>query len=150
MNFVVRNIERTCLNSEAYVKLLRKFGVGIENDVVISFDLRLKNYGSYRYNSSKKKHIILISPTECKKEEDVKLSSMDETYNLISTTLHELKHAMQQEELKAALWSKKYSCAKHVRNPLMAEFYSVSEVDARVFENKSLLSAVEFYNSCCK
>lgn len=104
----------------------------------------LKIFGQYKFDFEKKQHIIRISP---KKNKHKTYSDENaQKFQFISTTLHELKHAMQKEEFGAGFWSKAYSSSKQINEPDFSEFYSKCEVDARVFENENVLSAVETYN----
>jgi hypothetical protein len=104
----------------------------------------LKDFGQYKFHEEKKVHIIRISPSRHKYR-----TYSDENaqkFQFISTTLHELRHASQKEDLGAEFWSKSYSYSKQIDNPDFSEFYSKCEVDARIYENKHVLPAVEAYN----
>jgi hypothetical protein len=102
-------------------------------------------FGQYKFNDEKKIHIIRISPRRHKYK-----TYSDENaqkFQFISTTLHELRHASQKEELGTTMfWSRSYGYSKQIDNPNFSEFYSKCEVDARIYENKHVLPAVEAYN----
>jgi hypothetical protein len=148
MNVEVRHTDRTCLNEKAYIKLVRKYAK-LKYKLIISFDDRIKAYGQYNFDPNKRTHIIKISP---KRNKTVQEESVDETvykiktvdsngekYQLISTTLHELKHAIQKEELGEAFWNKHYSAATDIKNKGLADFYSECEAEARIYENTNIL-----------
>lgn len=118
--------------------------------------IELKIIGQYSFDPLKRLHVIRISP---KKSKIIQEDSMDENiytvknvdkngekYQAISTTLHELKHAMQKEEMGQNFWDKKYACAKDIKNSSLSDFYSQCEVEARSFENLNIIAAIEFYN----
>jgi len=151
MNLTIRHISRTSLNEEAYRKLLKKYFSKLKNDTILSFDLRIKDFGYYIYDLSNEIHHIKLSPIlNSYNDNGIKLDEGAEKYNLISSTLHEFFHATQKEELGKDFFSKKFGCAKDIENPDAADFYSTCEVEARSFENKNILEAVSFYNLCCK
>lgn len=138
----IRHLERTCLKEQAYLKLVRKYAK-LKHKLIISFDNRIKAFGQYRFDSIKRAHIIKISPTKNKiTEENSKWKIVDEggeKYQLLSTTLHEIKHALQKEEKGEAFWNKHYSMASDIKNNSLADFYSECEAEARVFEHTNIL-----------
>lgn len=143
-NVVILGIHKTCLDYDPYLRLAKKYTSSLKNDVVISFDLRLKTiYGYHSYNFETKTHKIQIGPKTCGSKNDKEV----QIYSYIATTIHELKHAMQQEKLGAAFESKKYSKNKDIKDNSMSEFYSVLEIEARIFEEQNLSAAVKFYNT---
>lgn len=149
MEITFRHLYRTCLDESAYIKLIKKYSAKLEYPVLIVFDLRIKDYGNYIFDSNKKIHCIKISPNECGfTSEGVKLDEAAEKYHLISTTIHELYHAQQYEALGREFWNKKFSCASEIEHASTADFFSKCEIDARTHENKHLLAAVEYYNRC--
>jgi hypothetical protein len=149
MEIKVNHIDRTCLNKEAFLKLIKKYTKNLKYDVLISFDLRIKDYGSYIFDTAHARHLIRISPIECSFAKDkVKLEEAAEKYNLISTFLHEKHHAFQYETMGYQFWSKKYSCTVEIESPSATEYFSECEVSAREFENKHVIKAVKYYNSC--
>jgi len=149
----VRHIEKTCLESEPFFKLCKKHASKLEKDLLIVFDLRIGCYGTHWFDSKKQLHIIRISPEKCRHYRDEKgvIKKLDleaEKYNIISTVVHEIRHAQQKEEMGISYWNKKCHYAEEIRNPGYKSYYSEIEADARTYENKYVLSAVEFYNSC--
>jgi hypothetical protein len=151
MNITLRHFERTSLNEQAFLKLVKKYAHNLMHDVVISFDNRISTYyGEHSYDSDKKIHFIKISPKKCTKFEKKIIDAHGQKYNFLSTVIHELKHASQQDQLGREFWSRQYSCAKGVKNLAAAEFYSEKEIEARIFENENVVAAVEYYDSCCK
>jgi hypothetical protein len=144
----VRHIDRTCLNEKAFLKLVRKYAK-LKYRLIISFDNRIKAYGQYNFNPTKRIHTIKISP---KRNKTIQETSIDESvcktktvdsngekYQLISTTLHELKHALQKEERGEAFWNKHYSEATEIKDISLADFYSECETEARTFEHTNIL-----------
>jgi len=149
MEIYIRHLYKTCLQESAYIKLIKKYASKLEYDILIVFDLRIKDYGNYIFDSKKKLHSIKISPNKCGfTDEGVKLDDGAEKYHLISTTIHEIYHALQYEELGREFWNKKYGCATEITHPDTADFFSKCEIDARAYENKNLLQAVEYYSRC--
>ena len=149
MEIKINHICRTNLNEEAFLKLIKKYTKKIKYDILISFDLRIKDYGSYIFDTEKKRHYIAISPIQCCYTKDkVKLDEGAEKYNLISTFLHESCHAFQYEDMGYKFWNQKYSCAAEIENASATEYFSECEVSARLFENEQILKAVKYYNSC--
>lgn len=69
-----------------------------------------------------------------------------EKYQALATTLHELKHAIQKEELGLDFWKRNYSCAIEIKDTSLADFYSQCEIEARSFENSNILLGVSIYN----
>lgn len=144
----VRHIDRTCLDEKAYTKLVRKYAK-LKYRLIISFDNRIKAYGQYSFNPTKRIHTIKISPKRNKiiqensiDESVYKVKTVDsngEKYQLLSTTLHELKHALQKEERGEAFWNKQYSEASEIQNNSLADFYSECETEARTFEHTNIL-----------
>lgn len=153
---MIKHIERTCLNEKAFIKLVKKYAK-LKYKLVIVFDNRIKDYGQYNFDPEKRIHTIRISPKKNKiVQEDssietvykvIKVDANGEKYQLIGTTLHELKHAIQKEERGTEFWSKKYSCASDIKNTSLADFYSECEIEARQFEHNALLEAVDLYNN---
>lgn len=143
-NIEVRHCERTCLNAQAYIKLIETYA-NLKNKIIICFDKRIKAFGQYAFDANKKAHIIRISPKENKK--NTNFDENAQKFQLISTTLHELRHAMQKEDLGVTFWSKSYNYSKQISNPNFSEFYSQCEVDARIYESTNVLDAVDVYNN---
>jgi len=146
MDIEVRYIERTCLKEKPYIQLIKKYiGLRTDKDIKIIFDLRLKkNYGTYYYDFDKRKHIISIMPYVRHKT-----TQTHEMYALIGTTMHELKHLIQREELGY----KKFMSSKFNRNEQIvgsdgSSWFSECEIQARIYENSKVISAVEYYNAC--
>jgi HSP90 family molecular chaperone len=148
MNIEIRHLDRTFLQEEALLKVIKKYSHNLNYNILISFDKKISGYGLYNFDLKKKCHIIKISLTNCCfTENEERLDTNSEKYNLISTLIHELCHANQKETLGSTkFWSNKYGCAKFVKNEFLAGFYSKSEVEARIYENKHVLQAVELYN----
>lgn len=119
--------------------------------------IELKIIGQYYFDTKKRTHTIRISPKKNKTvlENSVvqnvfKVKTVDseaEKYQLISTVLHEIKHALQKEERGIDFWNAKYSCASDIKNNSLKDFYSECEIEARTFEHTNMLNAVETYNN---
>lgn len=149
MEVEIKHLYRTCLDEKASIKLVKKYCKKFKNDITIIFDLRIKDYGSYNFDSEKKSHIIKISPKNCCfTPEGAKLDFGAEKYLLISTLLHELHHANQYEKMGYKFWNSKFTCASEIENTASTEYFSQCEVEAREFENKHIIAAVAYYNRC--
>ena len=122
------------------MKLVKKFSKS-EKDIVLIFDNRIASAGVYEYNCKKKRHEIRVSSKDLEFDDP-----QAKVYELISTILHELKHLQQQENLGANTFeSEKFAMNKCIKNPEAAAYFSDREIEARIFEEKNVLSAVEFY-----
>jgi hypothetical protein len=99
----------------------------------------LKIIGQYIFDAKKRTHIIRISPKLNKAKTNG--DSNAEKYQLVSTVLHEVRHAQQKEERGMEFWRKRYNTAVDVIHPAFSDFYSECEIDARTFENANVLSA---------
>lgn len=140
---VIRNIQRTNLREYSLAKLVKKFSKS-EKDISITFDARISDFGSYIYNGEKQRHEIKISSKTFQFNDP-----SSKTYELIGTILHELKHVQQQEDLGTrSFFSEKFALNKCIKNEAAATYYSLCEVEARLFEEKNVLSAVEYYWKC--
>ena len=149
MEIIIKNLYRTCLEEKAFVKLVKKYSKKFKYSIVISFDLRIRDYGNYNFDSTKNCHLIKISPQNCSFANDgEKLDFGAEKHLLITTFLHELRHAWQYEKMGWKFWNKKFGCASEIEHPSSTEYFSKCEVDARQFENRHILNAVEYYNGC--
>lgn len=147
MKVEVRYIERTCLELKAYTKVLRKYSK-LKHKLKIVFDNRIKDYGQYHFDSAKRVHTIRISPKKNKITQENSIvdtvytvktvDASGEKYQLIATTLHELKHAIQKEERGVEFWNKKYSCASDIKNKSLQDYYSECEIEARTFEHTNI------------
>ena len=147
----IRHIDRTALLEEPFVKLVKKYSHQLEHDILIVFDKRISCLGMHTYNHKKQLHTIRISPIYnlLDPAKNIKFDYGAELHNVISTLLHELKHAHQRESLKKSALSVDYCVANDILNPEMAEYYSTCELEAREYECKNISKAVEYFNSCC-
>lgn len=157
MDIEIRYIHRTCLEKKAYNALLQKYTKGLKYNLQIVFDNRIVSMGHHYFDNKKKIHIIRISPKKNKYStrdslgiDIYKLSPATEKYNLIGVTLHEIKHAKQFEEMGSKFHSKNFTLTKEIRDPEYSNWYSRCELEARTFESKNLLAAIEYYNNSCK
>jgi len=150
MNIVFKYLDRSCLDEDGLKRIIKKYGSALKYDVVVVFDLRIRDFGTYEFSSTKRKHIIRISPIKCCYNDDGSRKNKSvEKYEVISALIHELRHAQQKEELGHEFWSKKYSLRSDIISKFASDFYSPCEVDARLYENRNILQAVELYNSLC-
>jgi hypothetical protein len=151
MSVTLRYFDRTSLQEEAYLKLIKKYASKIKKDIIITFDYRLACFGNYNYDQKLNCHIIKISVKKCCKHKGLPLEEVVQKYNLISTTIHELYHAQKQEELgQKKFWGDYYGKCQDIEDPDWSDFYSLCEVETRAYENKNVLSAVEYYDQYCK
>lgn len=150
MEIKIKNLYRTCLDERAFEKLIKRYCKKFKYDILIVFDLRIRDYGNYNFDATKSRHIVKISPNSCGFSDDgVKLDFGAEKYLLIATLLHELRHASQYEKMgRNKFWNEKFGCTNEIQHPSSNEYFSLCEVDARAFENKHILSAVKYYNDC--
>jgi len=148
MKVDVKYIERTPLDKEAYVRLVRHY-VDSKRDILIVFDGRYVDCGAYRLNLTKDRHEIRIGikssqyvSTACRK----KVSHEAAIYNYICTTLHEIKHLIQSEHSGSVFIKDDFGINPEIKEPVLAIEYSKCELEAREFECRNLLQAVEFYD----
>jgi len=150
MEIKIKNIDRTFLDKDSFLRLIRKYSK-LTKDLDLSFDARLTSVlGNYRYDDDKKRHIIKLSLINCKYSNKAELSKAGEKYNFISTLLHELKHAQQKEEMRQNFWKDKNCKNAEIQEESLSTEYSTVEIQARIHENKNILEAVEYYNECLK
>lgn len=139
----IKNIEKTKLEIEPLLKTIQKFS-NLEKNILIIFDGRLKCHGNYNYLSSQV-HCIKISTTVFQFSDRI-----GKIYELIGTLLHELKHAIQEESLGTQVFeSENFSTNKTIKSSATSDYFSLREVEARIFEESKLLAAVEFYRKNC-
>ena len=154
MSVVVKRIERTNLMRKPYKKMVEKYTKNLKYNLKISFDKRLVCMGQYIFDDNKKLHIIKISPLKNKfhmrNDSLIRLGPAAQKYNIISTTMHELKHASQREELGTEYYSNVFNSVAGVSNPEISEWYSILEIEARIFEYENLYEAIHCYDSCCE
>lgn len=143
MAITILGIEKSCLDYDLYFRMIKKYTSSLENDIRISFDKRLKeNFGLYHFDYELKKHIIQIGIRHYNNDLEA------QKYHYVATTLHEIKHALQQEKLGYSFESKKYSTNKKIKkDQSISEFYSIIEVEARIFEEQNLNAAIKYYNN---
>jgi hypothetical protein len=149
MKVKIRHIEKTCLIEEAYVKLIKKY-IDTDKDVTILFDGRMKDYGEYFYNQDKRRHEIKIGLKKNKVSaynQDRILKEDDQRYTFIETTLHELKHLMQHEESGRSFYNNDFGTNRDIKDNVLAIEYSQCELEAKEFEKKNILTAVDFYDT---
>lgn len=145
MKIEVKNIEKTKLNKEAFLKVVERF-LKNKKSLLIIFDGRLDCFGYYTYNSKKKKHIIKISTKRFQFKDKI-----SRTYEIIGTFLHESKHLQQQEQFGSSFFmSKKFAWNEKIKSFDGSDYFSVRECEARVFEEKNVLAATEYYWKMCK
>ena len=140
----IRNINKTRLNRIALIKVIKKFS-HIKRNVLISFDGRLKAYGDYFYSAVDKRHEIRVSL----KKYHFK-NPQGRVVEMIGTILHELEHAQQQEAFGTLVFmSKKFSANKNIKSQSASDYFSVRECSARLYEEKNILRAAEYYWKTC-
>ncbi len=145
----IRGIEKTCLDEGALLAVVSKHYRSDKN-LEIVFDRRIKDsYGWFAYDADRKLNLIRVSPILHQYQDcDVRkpISAEAQKYKYISTILHELRHTQQLDELGSYYYSKEY-CRNKLAEAHHAYYYTEREVDARTYELKHVLSAVEIYNS---
>ena len=141
----IKNINRTPLEEKALIKLIESF-CNVKKDIFLRFDGRIGSYGLYVYNAKKQRHDITISNKMFQfKNKKARI------YELIGTILHEVKHAQQQEKVGSKTFTSR-GFGYNVDFEIAAEpadYFSAREIEARVFENEVLLSAIIFYWKNC-
>ena len=151
MNIFIKYIERTSFVESVLKRVIKKYICKTKNDVFVIFDKRCSIFGSYAFNIKKQVHEIRLGVNKNKKLLSKKdLPPSDEKYVFISTLLHEIKHLNQREEMGKDFWNKDFGLNKNIKNMELAERYSKCESEAREFEEKNVLKAVEFYDSLMK
>lgn len=114
----------------------------LDNSVSVIFDNRIKVYAVY-YGCSNKTHLIRVSPNN-----NTILGDLNASLHVyLGTIIHELKHAIQSEQLgERAYNALNFRSAVTIKNSKYSDFYSVCEVEARLYELKHVLKAVKVYN----
>lgn len=148
MRIEVRHIDRTPLLEGPLINLIRKYAK-TEKNILIVFDKRIKDCGTYMYNGDKKRHEIRISPEQQNKIFAQASPSPEEVekYCIISTILHEIRHLQQWEERGVSFWNKDFSTNQEIQDKSISVEFSQCELDAKTYENEKLLDAVKYYNS---
>jgi hypothetical protein len=146
----IRYIERTCLEEEALKKVVERY-TKTDKEVLVIFDMRIKDYGDYVYDEKKRRHVIRISPAmhlyESFEPKSRMLTKEGQKVRLLATLLHECRHIQQKEELGRTFYTIAYCRNTAIHDTRVSEDYSECEIDARVYENKNVLAAVEYYDS---
>ena len=148
----VKYANRTVLNEQAIRFLVRKF-FKTRRNVSISFDLRIKDYGSYTYDSKTMTHKILISPTlnQICPVTDEMYSKQYSERKLISTLLHEIRHAQQREKYGLVYFkSSEFAINENMPNAASAIYNAPREKDARRYEKRKIKKALKLYSQFCK
>ena len=158
----LRYLDRMNIEEDAYFSFLEKYirTLKLKHKILIVFDLRLKDFGSYWWNGDIRTHIIRISPKRCqhRREENyedgwvelVRVGPASEKFQVISTTIHELFHAHQKESKGSSFDNVSFDGVKEITNPDISSWYSECEIEARIYENKNIKAAVEYYDSYCE
>ena len=153
---VISGIEKTPLDKNALEKVVKKY-IGYKNrnkNISIFFVDNIPDYGNYMlYN---RQHIIKISAS-CHKHENgdfnniKKLNERCQTYEFLSTILHEIKHFLQRIEIGCKSVNDSFILNKNLE-PIksLCKHYSKSELGARMFEAKYILEAVAIYERIIK
>jgi len=143
----IRNFHHTKLKYEPFAKTVKRYVryLKLKCDIFVSFDRRLsKADGYYRYDFYSRRHKIQLNPYTTETE----IAFVK--WTLISTLLHELKHAQQIERLGFDFYtSRSFRYAQDIRRVENSEYFSECEICARAYENQHIVRAVDFYNDCC-
>ena len=120
------------------------------NNVHIIFDKKMKDYGSYVYDLGK--HTINISSVVHKHPNGSRsgklLQKKIQTMEMISTFLHELRHMQQRKRLRNKFFLDGYCKSAFIKtDDYYRAHFSKRETDARVYEEKNVLRAANFYFS---
>jgi len=130
------------LNKDAFLKVMQKYArsLKLKQNVVITFDKRLVHiYGDHDYDYDKDCHLIRLAIDHHREEEVSK-------WRWISTGLHELKHAQQQERYSDYAMRNR---TKSIKEKESSNWFSRNEAEARSYEDKHLHNAVDLYESLC-
>lgn len=127
----IKNLKRTPLDERPFQIVAEVYSEDIVCPIRIIFDNRIKDYGTHEFKD--REHIIRISPKTNK-----------EVYSIFSTLLHEIQHARQIEQKGKRFYNKKADFNSS-KDEGVSEYYSPSEVEARVYENLHVLDAVSLY-----
>ena len=159
-NIEVRYLKRTCLIKDAYAKTILHYTkiLELKFKVLIVFDNRIKTSGLHTFDIKKNHHTIRISPEKAQLEKPdifndlvIRVGKNEEKWNIISTTLHELRHAAQYEESSDKYYyDADFNAVSELNNPSVSDWYSRAEIEARVYESLHIHHAIKLYNSSCK
>ena len=143
----INHIERTPLKKEGLSLMIESIFKS-KNSILISFDNRISDLGSYHFDAINKVHIILISPIINWISPDLEIYS--EQYakrKFVSTLLHELRHAFQRETMGMSKFrSEKFSIDPTKKTIEDKIYFSPCEKDARDFEKKNIQRALKIYH----
>lgn len=146
----IRHHERVSVDRLALEKVIKKFSK-VKNNVVVSFDNRISDYGQYFFEPKKKAHTIKISPRKNILDTNGSLlSSESSKYQIISTLLHEMRHAQQKESVGSVFNRFSYYFNKRIKETYFSYFFSECELDARKYEVTHINSAIKMYNKYAK
>lgn len=160
---VIHNIDLTPLESKAYKAIIRHYYKGPYN-VTVRFDNRLSAWGEHCFDKTNKEHVIRISPTWCtynkkdewrdfeNKEAFAQLSKMnrhDIVCRILSTTIHELRHAKQcDDDIKH--YEEEANRHAEIKQASLSYEFSPFEVDAETWALKRFNKALEKYKRLCE
>jgi len=151
MQIEVRNIDRTGLQLDAYIKTIKRYAKGLTHPIRVIFDNRICDFGSY--NFVKERHEIRISAKKLRLPDEPKeLRIPEETHRFIKATLHEIQHAQQWNKLRRKFYSKKFCRAqkKDPRDSYGSDWFSTCEQEARSYECQYAEAAIDLYHYYCK
>lgn len=139
----LRHLHRTRLDEIGIKTIIERF-TDLEHKVVVSFDKKLALFeGLYVFDYAKRHYIKLAVNKFCG------LESKAQEYNYISSLLHELCHAQQCENLKEVFHSRAFSRAKGTTDQQTSYWYADRELEARIYADTHLKSAMEVYRNAC-
>ena len=146
---IIENINDTCFNKTAFEKLVKKY-IPSCNNVHITFDKNMKDYGSYVYYNGKHSinisSVIHIHPNGNRSGKV--LQKKIQIMEMISTFLHESRHMQQRKRLRNRFFSDEYCKSAFIKNDdYYKRHFSKREADARAYEEKNVLVASNFYFS---
>ena len=153
---VISGIEKTPLDKNALEKVVKKY-IGYKNrnkNISIFFVNNISDYGNYVFHN--RRHIIKISASHHKHENGdfnniKKLNERCQTYEFLSTILHEIKHVLQRIEIGGKSVNDSFILNNHLK-PIksLCKHYSKCELGARMFEAMHILEAVAIYERTVK
>lgn len=141
------------LDEDSYLRVIKRYTSRLKYNIEILFTNKISDFGLYTFDSKIQTHKIKISIKKCSEFEKsfLKFDTDTEKYYVISTTLHEIKHAIQYEKLGlTGFTEKEFSSAANVKNSFASSYFSSCEIEAKEYEFKHLIKAVACYNSACK
>lgn len=157
----IKNIYKVPLEERPLRRLVYRFYKG-PRDVLINFDNRITSWGQHWYNKTTKTHEISLSSIYCSHEKEQFmdwdfhrltadtnleiLSNRDTASKLIFTLLHELKHAMQCDDIPSEYNNSAEAFENiYIQNKYLRYWLAPLEAEAEGWALLNFKKALDFY-----